>query len=97
MVAFSDFVSICVRAHGTKRFLGGCAWGWHGGLAAGQVCMDTSVITAASALAGAAIGGFTSLVAAWLSHRVQAKAERLAHDQLRRQELYKEFIEQASE
>src|SRR5262245_4828708 len=61
------------------------------------VCMDTSVITAASALAGAAIGGFTSLVAAWLSHRVQAKAERLAHDQLRRQELYKEFIEQASE
>jgi hypothetical protein len=32
-----------------------------------------------------------------ISHRVQAKAERLAHDQLRRQELYKEFIEQASE
>ena len=59
--------------------------------------MDTSVITAASALAGAAIGGFTSLVAAWWSHRVQAKAERLEHYQLRRQELYKEFIEQASE
>jgi hypothetical protein len=32
-----------------------------------------------------------------ISHRVQAKAERLAHDQLRRQERYKEFIEQASE
>jgi hypothetical protein len=59
--------------------------------------MDTSVITAASALAGAAIGGFTSLIAAWLSHRVQARAERLAHYQLRRQELYKEFIEKASE
>jgi hypothetical protein len=59
--------------------------------------MDMSVITAASALAGAAIGGFTSLVAAWFSHRVQAKEERLAHYQLRRQELYKEFIEQASE
>jgi len=59
--------------------------------------MDTSVISAFAALAGAAIGGFTSLVAAFLSHRVQAKAERLAHDQLRRQELYKEFIEQASE
>jgi hypothetical protein len=58
--------------------------------------MDMSIITAASALAGAAIGGFTSLVAAWLSHRVQAKAERLAHYQLRRQELYKEFIEQSS-
>jgi sugar (pentulose or hexulose) kinase len=59
--------------------------------------MDTSVISAFAALAGAAIGGFTSLVAALVSHRVQAKAERLAHDQLRRQELYKEFIEQASE
>jgi hypothetical protein len=59
--------------------------------------MDMSVITAASALAGAAIGGFTSLIAAWLSHRVQARAERLAHYQLRRQELYKEFIEKASE
>ena len=58
--------------------------------------MDTSVISAFAALAGAAIGGFTSLFAALLSHRVQAKAERLAHDQLRRQELYKEFIEQGA-
>ena len=55
--------------------------------------MDTSVITAASALAGAAIGGFTSLVAAWLSHRVQAKAERLAHDQLRRQDIIHIYLE----
>jgi hypothetical protein len=59
--------------------------------------MDTSIITGLAALAGAAIGGFTSLVAAWLTQRQQQRAEQLAHYQLRRQDLYKEFIERASE
>jgi hypothetical protein len=59
--------------------------------------MDTSIITGFAALAGAAIGGFTSFVAAWFTQRQQQKAEQLAHYQLRRQDLYKEFIEQASE
>jgi hypothetical protein len=58
--------------------------------------MDTSVVTALSALAGAAIGGLTSVLASWLSQRAQARMAQLAHYQLRRQELYKEFIEQAS-
>jgi hypothetical protein len=58
--------------------------------------MDTSVITALAALAGAAIGGLTSVVATSLIQRAQAREQRLAHYQLRRQELYKEFIEQAS-
>jgi hypothetical protein len=58
--------------------------------------MNASVVTALAALAGATIGGFTTLVASWLQHRVQKKEQRLAHYQLRRQELYKEFIEQAA-
>jgi hypothetical protein len=58
--------------------------------------MDTSVITALAALAGAAIGGLTSVVASSLIQRAQVREQRLAHYQLRRQELYKEFIEQAS-
>src|SRR5215468_12736418 len=58
--------------------------------------MDTSVITALAALAGATIGGLTSVVASWFSQRAQARTEQLSHYQLRRQELYKEFIEQAS-
>jgi hypothetical protein len=58
--------------------------------------MDTSFITALAALAGAAIGGFTSVMASWLIHRAQAKEQRLTHYQFRRQDLYKEFIEQAS-
>jgi hypothetical protein len=58
--------------------------------------MDTSVITAFAALTGAAIGGFISGGATWLIQRTQAREQRVAHYQLRRQELYKEFIMQAS-
>jgi hypothetical protein len=58
--------------------------------------MDTSVITALAALGGAAIGGLTSVVASWSIQRAQAREQRLAYYQLRRQNVYKEFIEQAS-
>ena len=58
--------------------------------------MDTSVVTALAALGGAAIGGLTSVLASWLTQRAQARMAQLAHYQLRRQELYKVFIEQAS-
>jgi hypothetical protein len=58
----------------------------------GVAQMDASIIAALAALAGAAIGGLTSFV----SSRTQAKAQWLAQIQLRRQELYKEFIGDAS-
>ncbi len=58
--------------------------------------MDTSVVTALAALAGAAIGGLTSVATTLLIQRVQAREQRLTHYQLRRQDLYREFIEQAS-
>ena len=58
--------------------------------------MDASIISALAALAGAAIGGLTSIVGAWLTQQTQVKAQELTQDKLRRQELYKEFIEEAS-
>ena len=58
--------------------------------------MDTSIVTAVAALTGAAIGGFTSVLASWLTQHAQAKAQRLQQDQLRRQEIYKEFIKDAA-
>src|SRR6516165_8967981 len=58
--------------------------------------MDTSVVTALAALAGATIGGLTSVLASCLTQRAQARKEQISHYQLRRHELYKEFIEQAS-
>jgi hypothetical protein len=58
--------------------------------------MDASAITALAALLGATIGGLSSLLATWLTQRVQTRARWLAQDILRRQDLYKEFIEDAS-
>ncbi|CAB3789634.1 hypothetical protein LMG28614_02949 [Paraburkholderia ultramafica] len=58
--------------------------------------MNPSVISALAALVGAAIGGLTSVLASWLTQRTQVRAEWRAHDRARRQELYKEFIEEAT-
>ena len=58
--------------------------------------MDSSVISALAALAGAVIGGLTSVTMSWLSQDMQQKAQAYAHNRGRREELYKEFIEEAS-
>jgi hypothetical protein len=58
--------------------------------------MDASIITTLAALTGAAVGGLTSGLASWLIQRTQARAQWLAQERLLRQELYKEFIEEAS-
>lgn len=54
--------------------------------------MNATLLSAMAALFGAAIAGLTSVV----TQRTQATAELLAHDRIHRQELYKEFIEEAS-
>jgi hypothetical protein len=58
--------------------------------------MNASVISALAALVGAAIGGLTSVFASWLTRRTQVRAEWLANDVAWRQELYKTFIEEAT-
>jgi hypothetical protein len=58
--------------------------------------MDASVISALAALAGTAVGGLTSVLANWPSHRIQVRAQRLQHEKNRRQILYRDFIEEAS-
>lgn len=58
--------------------------------------MNASVISALAALVGAGIGGLTSVLASWLTQRTQVRAEWRAHDRARRQELYKDFIEEAT-
>jgi hypothetical protein len=59
--------------------------------------MNASAISALAALLGAAIGGLTSILANWLTQRNQVRAEWLAQDRARRQELYKAFIEEATQ
>jgi len=58
--------------------------------------MDNSVFTALAALAGAAIGGAMTVFASWLTQYAQVRTQWIAHNQDRRQELYREFIEQSS-
>ena len=59
--------------------------------------MDPAYVSAFAALAGSAIGGLTSLAASWLAQRVQVDAQQLAHTISTREELYKNFIEEASQ
>ena len=58
--------------------------------------MDVAYISALSALAGSVVGGLTSGFTSWLSQRSQAHNEQLIRDRTRRQELYKDFILEAS-
>jgi hypothetical protein len=58
--------------------------------------MDVAYLSALSALAGSVIGGLTSGLTTWLNQRGQAKAEQLAQNLSRRQELFKDFIVAAS-
>jgi len=58
--------------------------------------MDPAYVSALAALAGSAIGGFTSLAASWLTHHVQFSAQERSASRTRREELYKDFIEEAS-
>jgi hypothetical protein len=58
--------------------------------------MDALYFSAFAALAGSTIGGLTTLAASWLMQRLQFSAQRLAHGIDRREDLYKDFIEEAS-
>jgi len=58
--------------------------------------MNDSVITAFAALTGAAIGGLMTVVASYLTQRTQGRQQWILHERHRREELYREFIEEAS-
>jgi hypothetical protein len=47
-------------------------------------------------LAGSVIGGLTTFAAAWVTQRHQAHVQWLLQERTRRQELYQQFIEEAS-
>ena len=58
--------------------------------------MNSTYLPAVDALAGSAVGGLTSLVAAWFTQHRQDHASRLAQDRARRQKVYSNFIDEAS-
>ena len=58
--------------------------------------MDAAYLSALSALAGSIVGGLTSGLGGWLTQRAQTRAQQLAHEISRKEELYKDFIVAAS-
>src|SRR5271166_1687828 len=58
--------------------------------------MNTAYVSALAALAGSIIGGLTTFAAAWVTQRQQANVQWFLQEKTRRQELYQQFIEEAS-
>jgi hypothetical protein len=58
--------------------------------------MDASLIQVIPALAGTLIGGATTFLSSWVVQRRTVRAQSLGQDILRREDLYNEFIEEAS-
>ena len=58
--------------------------------------MDTAYISAFAALGGSAVGALTSLATTWLTLNSQERANRAAREMTRRENLYGQFIEEAT-
>lgn len=58
--------------------------------------MDAAYLSALSALGGSIIGGLTSGLTTWMNQRAQARVARLEHDLSRREDLFTDFIVEAS-
>ena len=58
--------------------------------------MDTAYISALSALGGAAIGGLASFGSSWLTQRTQLRFGHHEGIKAKREELYTEFVNEAS-
>jgi hypothetical protein len=59
--------------------------------------MEAAYLSAFSALAGSAIGATASLTTTWLTQRYQDRSQRLAQERARRERIFGELIEQASQ
>ena len=58
--------------------------------------MDNAYMSAIAALAGSTIGALASLATTGLTQHSQERAQRFAQAMTRREQLYREFIEEAS-
>ena len=58
--------------------------------------MDLGLVSAGAGLVGATVGGAMSFLGSWIGHQREVRAQWLGQDRLRRQNLYKEFIQEAS-
>ena len=58
--------------------------------------MNPAYLSTLAALSGSAVGGLTSFLSSWLGQSTQLRAQVFLNDKSRRQELYREFVDEAS-
>ena len=58
--------------------------------------MNPASLSPLAALSGSAVGGLTSFLSSWLGQSAQLRSQVFLNDKSRRQELYREFVEEAS-
>src|SRR5215472_7404154 len=58
--------------------------------------MDAAYISALAALAGTAVGGPTSFATSWMTQQAQSKAQRLAAERAKREDLFGKFLDEAA-
>lgn len=61
------------------------------------MAMDPATISAVSALAGSGIGALASVTTTWLTQHFQSRAQRLSQEGSRRERLFGDFVDQASQ
>jgi hypothetical protein len=61
------------------------------------MAMDPATISAMSALAGSGIGALASVTTSWLTQHFQSRAQRLGQEGARRERLFSDFVDQASQ
>ena len=59
--------------------------------------MDTATISAVSALAGSGIGALASVATTWLTQHSQSRDKRVSQEATRRERLFVNFVDQASQ
>lgn len=59
--------------------------------------MDTTTVSALAALGGSLIGGMTTLATTWHTQRYGMRSQRLREEINKREALYAQFIDEASE
>jgi hypothetical protein len=58
--------------------------------------MEPAYFSAFAALAGSVIGGLTTLIASWVTQRVQFTTQQRSHDINKQEELFNAYIDEAS-
>lgn len=61
------------------------------------MALDSGTVSAVSALVGSAIGAMASVMTSWLTQHSQSRSQRISQEASRRERLFGEFVDQASQ